>query len=466
MKSEKIILNCKYHGETEFRKSNRPDRKKEDSYYLKCIKCKSESARKRRIRNKKDFIDYKGGWCSICSKKYEWYQYDFHHINEGDKEFDVSRKATRKIDEEIKKELDKCILVCSSCHMKIHGGCSAIPEEYQSVKYKRCKDHNKNRCSKCHYSSKNGKEGRLLTLKLIEFSGKECQKCKEPSDTCLSFHHLEEDSKKFTIAHAVGKRMPVFIIIQEVEKCSLLCMNCHRDVHMKGSDDVELASIKLTNEQKEYLHNNFFGGKTRIREIQLKIKRKDNKSKEKKVAKKKVIRKTDVKKVSKKSDKKNKPKKKIIKTKIKKVHSCFMCNSLNLTRDAIYCSIKCKYLSGNRDQNLKPNKKNPEPIIFQIIDQHIKHRYNNSTTGRHFKVSDVAIYSRINKLSKLKHNTPNPTKILKDYIQSNFNRQSTMEAHDIQEEFYLFVTLAKAIKQIIKEKRKKEFYIENLKTTT
>lgn len=96
MKSEIIISTCIHHGEVEFRKSNRNDRK-DNSYYLKCIPCQNERHKKTRIKNKKDFIAYKGSCCEICNKTYEWYQYNFHHLNPSTKDFDVSKKATRKL---------------------------------------------------------------------------------------------------------------------------------------------------------------------------------------------------------------------------------------------------------------------------------------------------------------------------------------------------------------------------------
>jgi hypothetical protein len=65
-------------------------------------------------------IEYKGEKCQCCG--YSKYQgaLEYHHLDPSKKDFNVSR-VTRSWDN-IKAELDKCILVCSNCHREIHGG--------------------------------------------------------------------------------------------------------------------------------------------------------------------------------------------------------------------------------------------------------------------------------------------------------------------------------------------------------
>lgn len=72
-----------------------------------------------RKRLKEKAVEYKGGKCVICGYNKSLRALDFHHVDETKKDFSISRNTNRSW-ESIKKELDKCILVCSNCHREIH----------------------------------------------------------------------------------------------------------------------------------------------------------------------------------------------------------------------------------------------------------------------------------------------------------------------------------------------------------
>jgi hypothetical protein len=70
----------------------------------------------RRWNKKKIFaIDYKGGKCVECGSVEHPVNFDFHHRNQEEKEFDWSILRCRS-QETIKRELDKCDLLCVRCH--------------------------------------------------------------------------------------------------------------------------------------------------------------------------------------------------------------------------------------------------------------------------------------------------------------------------------------------------------------
>ncbi len=73
-----------------------------------------------RRRTKKTLIEYKGGRCERCGYNKDYPSvYEFHHRNPDEKEFSISRRGSNSI-EKLKKEVDKCDLVCSNCHAEIH----------------------------------------------------------------------------------------------------------------------------------------------------------------------------------------------------------------------------------------------------------------------------------------------------------------------------------------------------------
>lgn len=56
--------------------------------------------------------------CSKCGEK-RWYLLEFHHTGDEEKEFGVATMHSRSI-KRVKKEIRKCILLCSNCHQEHH----------------------------------------------------------------------------------------------------------------------------------------------------------------------------------------------------------------------------------------------------------------------------------------------------------------------------------------------------------
>lgn len=57
-----------------------------------------------------------------------------------------------------------------------------------------------------------------------------CEVCGETERVCLDFHHLDPNKKDFGISTYSGTR-GWKTIQEEIEKCVVLCKNCHAKVH-------------------------------------------------------------------------------------------------------------------------------------------------------------------------------------------------------------------------------------------
>lgn len=81
---------------------------------------------KRRRKIKTMAIEYKGGKCQMCG--YSKYQgaLDLHHIHQKTKSFGIAYKGYTRSWESVKKELDKCVLVCANCHREIEAGVTQL----------------------------------------------------------------------------------------------------------------------------------------------------------------------------------------------------------------------------------------------------------------------------------------------------------------------------------------------------
>lgn len=60
-----------------------------------------------------------------------------------------------------------------------------------------------------------------------------CNRCSESHVACLQFHHLDPTQKDIAIADA-ARSWSKERILTEIEKCEVLCANCHAKEHYKG----------------------------------------------------------------------------------------------------------------------------------------------------------------------------------------------------------------------------------------
>ena len=57
-----------------------------------------------------------------------------------------------------------------------------------------------------------------------------CEKCGEDHPACIQFHHAD-DNKEACISEMVCNSVSIETIMKEIEKCKVLCANCHFKLH-------------------------------------------------------------------------------------------------------------------------------------------------------------------------------------------------------------------------------------------
>ena len=85
-----------------------------------CKPCSNLQVRERQRQYKQECISYKGGKCVSCGYNKSIGALEFHHKDPSKKDFSISAQHCHSFGEKIKKELDKCILLCANCHREIH----------------------------------------------------------------------------------------------------------------------------------------------------------------------------------------------------------------------------------------------------------------------------------------------------------------------------------------------------------
>lgn len=85
---------------------------------------------------------------------------------------------------------------------------------------------------------KNGRSNKVeFKLKLATYAGSKCKDCNIEASSknysIFEFHHLDPSGKDFAIGEAFTLKKSDIEIFLEIDKCDLLCANCHRLRHQQ-----------------------------------------------------------------------------------------------------------------------------------------------------------------------------------------------------------------------------------------
>lgn len=78
-------------------------------------------------------------------------------------------------------------------------------------------------------ANKRWEDKQVLLYKELKSSLK-CEQCGENHIACLEFHHNDPSTKEVNIGTAAS-RWSVKRLQSEIDKCTVLCANCHRKLH-------------------------------------------------------------------------------------------------------------------------------------------------------------------------------------------------------------------------------------------
>jgi 5-methylcytosine-specific restriction endonuclease McrA len=94
-----------------------------------CRICMTAQIVERQHECKKQAVIYKGGGCKVCGFNDYFGALEFHHLDPKEKDIGFSRMSRRFLTNDMIRELDKCILLCSNCHRMVHAGIIEINDQ-------------------------------------------------------------------------------------------------------------------------------------------------------------------------------------------------------------------------------------------------------------------------------------------------------------------------------------------------
>lgn len=88
-----------------------------------------------------------------------------------------------------------------------------------------------NVCKSCN-GKKSKEYNQRKRLKYLELKGNKCQICGyDKYHGALEFHHTDPKDKSDKLNHQSLTQGKISFVLQELEKCILICSNCHREIH-------------------------------------------------------------------------------------------------------------------------------------------------------------------------------------------------------------------------------------------
>lgn len=104
-------LECVRHGRTTHLLESR------GSY--RCGRCRSEHIAEHRRRLKRRLVQEAGGCCRLCGYDRCTSALQFHHVDPRAKEFHLSLRGVTRSLERLRREAEKCVLLCANCHEEV-----------------------------------------------------------------------------------------------------------------------------------------------------------------------------------------------------------------------------------------------------------------------------------------------------------------------------------------------------------
>lgn len=167
----------------------------------------------------------RSGPCLDCGRSLPPFVMDFDHRDPTTKCFDVAAgKSLLKSRAELEREIAKCDIVCANCHRvrthlaQIRGDLRLPPSAPQKAATpRRLRDRDKNR------------EVRELHRDLLHaFRRSACFDCGVRFPWyVMEFDHRDGTTKESLVNRLAG-RAGLMRLLEEIEKCDIVCANCHR----------------------------------------------------------------------------------------------------------------------------------------------------------------------------------------------------------------------------------------------
>jgi hypothetical protein len=95
-----------------------------------CRRCRVEQVSQWRRRVKELLVAEAGGCCRLCGYCRCVAALEFHHVEPSRKTFQIGGRGLARSLARLREEAQKCVLLCSNCHVEVEAGLRVLPLEF------------------------------------------------------------------------------------------------------------------------------------------------------------------------------------------------------------------------------------------------------------------------------------------------------------------------------------------------
>ncbi|QLH80593.1 homing endonuclease associated repeat-containing protein [Halosimplex pelagicum] len=151
---------------------------------------------------------------------------DFHHLDGEAKAMAVTDMITHGHGREaLREEFEKCDVLCANCHRKRHDRRPVVVDRDGGPQ-------------------SNRERLRAWSYEYRRNCG--CRRCSEDTPSCLQFHHPDPDEKSAGVGQLISDGADERAVRAEVDRCVVLCANCHRQEHFEPPTGEANEASKVT----------------------------------------------------------------------------------------------------------------------------------------------------------------------------------------------------------------------------
>jgi hypothetical protein len=201
-----------YDGRTMVRASQRSANV---DYYARNRESEIERVRVRQRETVQLLRELRSGPCADCGGAFAPHQTDFDHRPGQDKRFRVTEGgAMLRATADILDEVARCDIVCANCH-RVRTQCRHAARAPGAL-------------STSPATVRKRATWRAHARLLDDLRDRPCADCGGRFASCaMDFDHREPGTKRSAVTRMIG-RASAARILDEVEKCDIVCANCHR----------------------------------------------------------------------------------------------------------------------------------------------------------------------------------------------------------------------------------------------